>query len=134
MTEKEICELLEKKQYKTVKEAFAEMNEVDLAELLEELPEKQMVMAFRLVGKEKGAETFSNMEAEQQQIGQCSYFSFRVMSTLFPIVMLVLFLLANNGMAQSGWVLLVGGLWMVQLMSYQCMAYILDHGKKKHKV
>ena len=68
MTEKEICELLEKKQYKTVKEAFAEMNEVDLAELLEELPEKQMVMAFRLVGKEKGAETFSNMEAEQQQI------------------------------------------------------------------
>lgn len=68
MTEKEICELLEKKQYKTVKEAFAEMNEVDLAELLEELPEKQMVMAFRLVGKEEGAETFSNMEAEQQQI------------------------------------------------------------------
>ena len=56
MTEKEICELLEKKQYKTVKEAFAEMNEVDLAELLEELPENQMVMAFRLVGKEKGAE------------------------------------------------------------------------------
>lgn len=72
-------------------------------------------------------------EAEQQQIGQCSYFSFRVMSTLFPIVMLVLFILANNGMASSGWVLLVGGLWMVQLMSYQCMAYILDHGKKKHK-
>ena len=35
MTEKEICELLEKKQYKTVKEAFAEMNEVDLAELLD---------------------------------------------------------------------------------------------------
>lgn len=73
-------------------------------------------------------------EAEQQQIGQCSYFSFRVMSTLFPIVMLVLFLLANNGMAQPGWILLVGGLWMVQLMTYQCMAYILDHGKKKRSV
>lgn len=72
-------------------------------------------------------------EAEQQQIGQCSYFSFRVMSTLFPIVMLVLFLLANNGMASSGWVLLVGGLWMVQQMSYQFMAYRLDHGKKKRK-
>lgn len=72
-------------------------------------------------------------EAEQQQIGQCSYFSFRVMSTLFPIVMLVLFILANNGMASSGWVLLVGGLWMVQQMSYQFMAYRLDHGKKKRK-
>ena len=44
MTEKEICELLEKKQYKTVKEAFAEMNEVDLAELLEELPEKERTL------------------------------------------------------------------------------------------
>lgn len=72
-------------------------------------------------------------EAEQQQIGQCSYFSFRVMSTLFPIVMLVLFILANNGMVQPGWILLVGGLWMVQLMTYQCMAYILDHGKKKRR-
>ena len=73
-------------------------------------------------------------EAEQQQIGQCSYFSFRVMSTLFPIVMLVLFLLSNHGMAQTGWILLVGGLWMVQLMTYQCMAYRLDHGTKKPKV
>lgn len=70
-------------------------------------------------------------EAERQQIGQCSYFSFRVMSTLFPIVMLVLFILANNGMVPSGWILLVGGLWMAQLMTYQCMAYHLDHGKKK---
>lgn len=73
-------------------------------------------------------------EAEQQQIGQCSYFSFRVMSTLFPIIMLVLFFLASSGMAQPGWVLLVGGLWMVQQMSYQLMAYRLDHGKKKRKV
>lgn len=73
-------------------------------------------------------------EAEQQQIGQCSYFSFRVMSTLFPIVMVTLFILANNGMAQPGWILLVGGLWMVQLMTYQCMAYVLDHGKKKRKI
>lgn len=73
-------------------------------------------------------------EAEQQQIGQCSYFSFRVMSTLFPIVMLALFFLASSGMAQPGWVLLVGGLWMVQQMSYQFMAYRLDHGKKKRKV
>lgn len=70
-------------------------------------------------------------EAEQQQIGQCSYFSFRVMGTLFPIVMLVLFMLATNGMVPAAWVLLVGGLWMVQLMTYQCMAYHLDHGKKR---
>ena len=53
------------------------------------------------------------------------------MSTLFPIVMLVLFILANNGMVPSGIILLVGGLWMAQLMTYQCMAYHLDHGKKK---
>ena len=39
--------------------------------------------------------------------------------------------LANNGMVPSGWILLVGGLWMAQLMTYQCMAYHLDHGRKK---
>lgn len=72
-------------------------------------------------------------EAEQQKIGQCSYFSFRVTSTVFPLTMLALFFLAYSGMAQPGWVLLVGGLWMVQQMSYQFMAYRLDHGKKKHK-
>ena len=76
---------------------------------------------------------YRSCDEAEQQIGQCSYFSFRVMSTLFPIVMLVLFILADNGLAQSGWILLVGGLWMVQLMTYQCMAYILDHGKKKRR-
>ncbi len=68
MTVKEIEELLKEKQYKKVKESFADMNEVDLADLLEQLPEKLMIMAFRLVGKEEGAETFSYMEPDQQQI------------------------------------------------------------------
>lgn len=70
-------------------------------------------------------------EAERHQIGQCSIFSFRVMSGAFLLAMLTLYFLASNGMAQPGWVLLVGGLWMLQQMSYQCMAYRLDHGKKK---
>ena len=71
-------------------------------------------------------------EAERQQIGQCSYFSFRVMSTLFPLAMLLLILLAVGGVAQPGWILLVGGLWMAQQVSYQCMDYHLDHGKEKN--
>lgn len=70
-------------------------------------------------------------EAERQQIGECSYFSFRMMSVVFPLVMLALVLLATNGMAQPAWILLVGGLWMVQQMSYQAMAYHLDHGKQE---
>ena len=68
MNGKEVCELLEKKQYRILKESFADMNEVDLAELLGELPEKQMIMAFRLTGKEEGAEIFSHMEPREQQI------------------------------------------------------------------
>ena len=68
MVEKEVCELLAGRQYKKIKEAFAQMNEVDLADLLEQLPEKEMVMAFRLIGKEEAAETFSYMEPKQQQI------------------------------------------------------------------
>lgn len=70
-------------------------------------------------------------EAERYQIGQCSLFSFRVMSVVFLLAMLALYFLASNSMAQPGWILLVGGLWMIQQMSYQCMAYHLDHGKKK---
>ena len=68
MTAKEICELLAEKQYKKIKESFADVNVVDLAELLEELPERQMIMAFRLIGKEEAAETFSCMEPREQQI------------------------------------------------------------------
>ena len=70
-------------------------------------------------------------EAERHRIGQCSIFSFRVMSGAFLLAMLALVFLAASGMAQPGWILLVGGLWMLQQMSYQCMAYHLDHGKKK---
>ncbi|MCI8465295.1 MAG: magnesium transporter [Lachnospiraceae bacterium] len=68
MIERDVCELLETKQYKKIKESFADMNQVDLAELLEELPERQMLMAFRLIGKEEAAETFSCMEPREQQI------------------------------------------------------------------
>lgn len=70
-------------------------------------------------------------EAEQQKIGQCSYFCFRLMSGIFPVVMLLLFFLSSTGMAQPAWILLVGVLWLAQQLAYQCMAYHLDHGKKK---
>ncbi len=53
------------------------------------------------------------------------------MSTIFPIAMLLLFFLSSSNMVQPGWVLLVGILWLAQQLSYQCMAYHLDHGKKK---
>ena len=68
MTEKEICRMLAERRYRELKTSFGEMNEVDLADLLEQLPEKEMVMAFRLIGKEEAAETFSYMEPKQQQI------------------------------------------------------------------
>lgn len=70
-------------------------------------------------------------EAEQQKIGQCSYFCFRLMSGIFPVVMMLLFFLSSAGMAQPVWILLFGLLWMVQQLGYQCMAYHLDHDKKK---
>ncbi len=72
-------------------------------------------------------------EAERQQIGQCSYFTFRLMNVLFPAAMVILILLATINLAQPGWVLLVGGLWMAQLVGYQGMAYHLDHGKKRKR-
>lgn len=103
-----------------------------------------IVRATKVLYPEKRGNVFSSRfqkdwyqscdEAERQQIGQCSYFSFRVMAMIFPILMILLFFMASMGVAQPGWILLVGGLWMVQQLSYQCMAYHLDHGKKKNSV
>ena len=70
MTEKEICRLLAERRYRELKTSFGEMNEVDLADLLEQLPEKEMVMAFRLIGKEEAAETFSFFDTGRRASGR----------------------------------------------------------------
>lgn len=54
-------ELLNKREFKTIKNILEVMNAVDIALLLSELEDKEMAVAFRLIPKDKAADVFSNM-------------------------------------------------------------------------
>ena len=66
-----ILELLAEKKYSAVKQQIAQMEEVDLAELFEELENENdpdmLNKLFRLLPKETAAEVFSYMEPEIQE-------------------------------------------------------------------
>ena len=59
-------ELMVKREYKAVRSILDVMNTVDIASLLEELDDREMATAFRLIPKEKAADVFSNMNNAMQ--------------------------------------------------------------------
>ncbi len=64
----EIKELLETRQYTTIRQKVAEMNEADVAAILEELEEDDMLKVFRILPKDLAADVFSYLEVENQQM------------------------------------------------------------------
>ena len=69
LTEDEIKEMWENRQYKELKEQLeSNMYPVDLAEILEDFDQKQLVMIFRLLAKEEAAETFTYMNSDMREI------------------------------------------------------------------
>ncbi len=65
--EKEIfLQLLEKKEYKTIKNILDVMNAVDIAQSLSELEGADLALAFRLIPKDKAADTFAEMDNAEQ--------------------------------------------------------------------
>ena len=64
---REILELLESKQYTVLRQRLSEMNEADIAAVLEELEEKDMLKIFRILPKDMAADVFSYMEFDNQQ-------------------------------------------------------------------
>lgn len=68
MTQTILTDLLEKKEYKTIRTVMSVMNPVDLALLLKGLPKQELAVTFRLIAKEKAAETFSYMEPDEQEL------------------------------------------------------------------
>ena len=65
LTKERILQRLEERQYKELKEELENsMYPVDLADILEEFEQKQMVMVFRLLAKEEAAETFTYMNSD----------------------------------------------------------------------
>ncbi len=64
----EIKELLAMRQYTTLRQKLAEMNETDVAGLLEQLEEADMLKIFRILPKDLAADVFSYLEVEHQQL------------------------------------------------------------------
>lgn len=63
-----ISALLEEKQYKTVRDIISEMQPYDIAALFEDIPEKQAIILFRIIPKNYAAETFVEMDPDQQEM------------------------------------------------------------------
>ncbi len=66
--EKTLLRLLEMKKYRSLRDIMSTMNPSDLAEILNELDERQLPLVFRLLTKELAAEAFAEMEPEQQEV------------------------------------------------------------------
>lgn len=68
LTKDRILDLLEQRQFKELKEELeTNMYPVDLADIMEELEPKQVVMIFRLLAKEEAAETFTFMNSDMRE-------------------------------------------------------------------
>ena len=67
MTLEELLELLETKQYTKLRQSLAEMNEADVAALMEELEEEKLLRVFRILPKNLAADVFSYLETDTQQ-------------------------------------------------------------------
>lgn len=62
-----ILELLETRKYKILKDVLENYYPVDIAEFMEELDEKQVLILFRLLDKDNAAETFSYMNSDVRE-------------------------------------------------------------------
>jgi len=59
--------LLQDHQYKELKSALSEMNEVDIAQFLSELPQDLMVYVFRALDKDTASDVFAELPVDIQQ-------------------------------------------------------------------
>ncbi|MCQ2561112.1 MAG: magnesium transporter [Clostridia bacterium] len=66
--EKTFERLLEEKKYSTIKDVLITMNPSDVAEIFEDVDEELLPLLFRLLPKELAAETFVEMDPDQQEI------------------------------------------------------------------
>ena len=63
----ELDSLLESRQFRKLRETMADMNEVDIAEFVEEQEPEKKVLVFRMLPKELAADVFSFLEVEDQE-------------------------------------------------------------------
>ncbi len=66
--QEEINELISEKKYSKLREMLSEMNPADIAQILEDVPERELPVIFRILPKELAAEVFVEMDSEMQQL------------------------------------------------------------------
>ncbi|MCM1569214.1 MAG: magnesium transporter [Roseburia sp.] len=65
---KELKEFLDTKQYTKLRQYLAEMNDADIAGLMEELEQEDMFKVFRIMPKDLAADVFSYLDVDNQQL------------------------------------------------------------------
>ena len=55
------------KNYRALREALSDMNDVDVAQFIEDLPPEQAVVTFRTLHKEQAMDVFAELDADTQQ-------------------------------------------------------------------
>ena len=68
IVQKALLKMLEDKKYATLRDILVTMNPSDIAALFTDLEEKQIPLMFRLLPKEQAAETFVEMEPDEQEL------------------------------------------------------------------
>lgn len=64
----ELKELLETKQYTKLRQYLSELNDADIASLMEELEEEEMLKVFRILPKDLAADVFSYLDLDNQHM------------------------------------------------------------------
>ena len=67
MNEENILELIEQKKYMQLKKILSEMNEVDIAEILDPLDSHTTLLLFRMLPKDLAVEVFAHFSTDQQR-------------------------------------------------------------------
>ena len=62
-----LLELVRSKQFRRLRELLEDMNQVDIAEFLDELGPEELIVVFRLLPKELAAEVFTELEDSDDQ-------------------------------------------------------------------
>ena len=68
LVQKALDTMLEEKKYATLRDILVTMNPADIAALLSSTEETKIPLLFRLLPKEQAAETFVEMESEEQEL------------------------------------------------------------------
>ena len=62
-----ILELLEERNLPQIREKLYELNPIDVAQILGEVPEEKLLILYRILPKESAAEVFAEMDPDEQE-------------------------------------------------------------------